>query len=115
MFNEIQRHTLKNVSSSVHSENGGSEWQVVAEKLNKDAVYRMATPKEKDYFINDGGSLFLLVKTRGAKRRHFVFSFDGKRNRVSLDICVASLWKLPDASSKRLERIIAGGIKPTGL
>jgi len=30
----------------------------MAEKINKDAVYRAAKPKEKDYTINDGGLVF---------------------------------------------------------
>ena len=30
----------------------------MAEKLNKDAVYRAAKTKEKSYFINDGGGLY---------------------------------------------------------
>jgi hypothetical protein len=34
----------------------------MAEKLNKDAVYRAAKPKDKDYTINDGSVLALLVK-----------------------------------------------------
>ena len=39
----------------------------MAEKLNKDAVYRAAKPKDKDYTINDGGGLVLLVKSSSAK------------------------------------------------
>jgi len=30
----------------------------MAEKINKDAVYRTAKPKEKDYTNNDGGLVF---------------------------------------------------------
>jgi hypothetical protein len=53
----------------------------MAEKLNKDAVYRAAKSKDKDYFINDGGGLYLLVKSNGTKLWHFVFTFEGKRKR----------------------------------
>jgi hypothetical protein len=31
----------------------------MAEKLNKDATYKAAKPKDNAYFINDGGGLFL--------------------------------------------------------
>lgn len=34
--------------------------------LNKDTVYRAAKPRDKEYFINDGGGLYLVV----GKKRH---------------------------------------------
>jgi len=37
----------------------------MAEKLNKDAVYWAAKPKDKDYTINDGSGLVFLVKSSG--------------------------------------------------
>ena len=37
----------------------------MAKNLNKDAVYRAAKPKEKDYTISDGDGLLLLVKASG--------------------------------------------------
>ena len=46
----------------------------MAEKINKDAVYRAAKPKEKDYFINDGGGLYLWVKANGSKLWQFVYT-----------------------------------------
>ena len=55
----------------------------MAEKLNKDAVYRSAKPKEKDYTINDGGNLVLLVKSSGVKSWRFIYRFKGKQNRLS--------------------------------
>lgn len=47
----------------------------MAEKLNKDAVYKAAKPEEKDYFINDGGGLYLLVKSGSSKLWQFVYTF----------------------------------------
>lgn len=56
----------------------------MAEKLNKDAVYKAAKPEEKDYFINDGGGLYLWVKSGGSKLWQFVYTFEGKRKRLAL-------------------------------
>jgi len=52
-------------------------------ELNKDAVYRAAKAKEKDYTINDGGGLALLVKSSGSKLWRFIYKIDGKQNRLS--------------------------------
>jgi hypothetical protein len=57
----------------------------MAEKLNKDATYKAAKPKEKDYTINDGGGLVLLVKVGGVKRWRFDYRFNGKQNRLGFD------------------------------
>ncbi len=54
----------------------------MAEKINKDAVYRAAKPKEKDYFINDGGGLYLWVKANGSKLWQFVYTVESNRKRV---------------------------------
>ena len=50
----------------------------MAQNLNKDAVYRAAKPKEKDYTINDGGGLCFLVKENGSKLWQFVYTFEGQ-------------------------------------
>ncbi|WP_150047425.1 Arm DNA-binding domain-containing protein [Methylomonas rhizoryzae] len=54
----------------------------MALNLNKDAVYRVAKPKEKDCRISDGGGLALLVKSTGLKRWVFDYRFQGKGNRL---------------------------------
>ncbi|MCQ8182522.1 tyrosine-type recombinase/integrase [Methylomonas sp. SURF-1] len=87
----------------------------MAEKLNKAAVYRAAKPKEKDYFINDGGGLFLLVKTSGTKLWHFVISFDGKRNRLSLGIYSGVTLEAARRKSEEARIQIASGINPAAL
>ena len=63
----------------------------MAKKLNKDAVYRAAKPKEKDYTINDGGGLYLVVKANGSKLWRFVYTFDGKRKRLLWVLILTSL------------------------
>lgn len=69
----------------------------MAEKLNKDAVYRAAKPKDKDYTINDGGGLALLVKVNGTKRWIFIYRFEGKQNRLGFGT-------YPDASLENARR-----------
>ena len=49
----------------------------MAEKLNKDAVYRAAKAKEKNYFLNDGGGLYLWVKSGVSKLWQFVYTIEG--------------------------------------
>ena len=55
----------------------------MAKQLNKDAVYRASKPKEKEYTINDGDGLVLLIKPNGAKLWRFIYRFGGKQNRIS--------------------------------
>ena len=56
----------------------------MAVNINKDTVYRAAKPKHKDYMINDGGGLYLVVNITGSKLWRFVYTFDGKRKKFSL-------------------------------
>ena len=58
----------------------------MAKNINKDAVYRAAKPKEKDYTISDGDGLHLLIKASGSKLWQFVCTFDGKRKKLALGI-----------------------------
>ncbi len=55
----------------------------MAKELNKDVVYRAAKSKDKDYTINDGDGLVLLVKSTGVKAWRFIYRFSGKQNRLS--------------------------------
>ncbi|MEQ1622834.1 MAG: Arm DNA-binding domain-containing protein [Methylococcales bacterium] len=84
----------------------------MAEKLNKDAVYRAAKPKDKDYFINDGGGLYLLVKSNGTKLWHFVFTFEGKRKRLSLGIYPDTTLEAVRRKAEEAREQIANGIDP---
>jgi hypothetical protein len=56
----------------------------MARNINKDAVYRAAKPKEKDYTLNDGGGLYLLVKAHGSKLWQFVYTFETTRKKIAL-------------------------------
>lgn len=43
-----------------------------------------AVPREKEYIINDGAGLVVLVKPSGAKLWRFRYSFAGKKQKLSL-------------------------------
>ena len=43
--------------------------------LLKDIQIKQAKPKEKEYFLNDGGGLRLLVKENGSKIWQFRYTF----------------------------------------
>jgi len=56
----------------------------MAKQLNKDAVYKAAKPKDKNYMINDGDGLFMLVGKNGTKSWRFVYTFNKKREKLEL-------------------------------
>lgn len=71
-----------------------------------------AVPREKEYIINDGAGLVVLVKPSGAKLWRFRYSFAGKKQKLSLgsypDIPLAQARiRAADARAK-----LAQGISP---
>lgn len=85
----------------------------MAEKLNKDAVYRAAKPKEKDYTINDGGGLVLLVKSSGVKSWRFIYRFEGKQNRLSFGAYPDTTLENARRKTEEARAQIANGIDPS--
>ena len=55
----------------------------VTEKLS-DLQIRQATPKDKDYWLDDGGSLRLLVKKTGTKCWRYNYRFAGKQKTLAI-------------------------------
>ena len=85
----------------------------MAEKINKDAVYKAAKPKEKGYFINDGGGLYLWVKPNGSKLWQFVYSFEGNRQpRMALGAYPGVTLEIARKKSDEARQQIAIGINP---
>ena len=84
----------------------------MAEKLNKDAVYRSAKPKEKDYTINDGGGLVLLVKSSGVKSWRFIYRFNGKQNRLGFGAYPDLTLDAARRNAEEAREQIANGIDP---
>jgi len=85
----------------------------MAKNLNKDAVYRAAKPKEKDYTISDGDGLHLLIKSSGSKLWQFVCTFDGKRKKLALGIYPGSTLEAARRKAEEARVQIANGIDPS--
>lgn len=85
----------------------------MAEKLNKDTVYRTAKPKDKDHTIKDGGGLVLLVKSSGVKTWRFIYRIAGKQNRLGLGAYPATPLEAARRKAEEARTQIANGIDPS--
>ncbi len=87
----------------------------MAVNLNKDTVYRNAKAKEKDYTINDGGGLYFFMLANGSKLWRFVYTFQGKRNKIAFgaypDITTDNARRQAEAARQQ----IANGIDPSEI
>jgi integrase len=84
----------------------------MAVNLNKDTVYRAAKPREKDYTINDGGGLALLVKSNGSKLWRFIYRFNGKQNRLGLGAYPDTTLENARRKAEEARNSIANGTDP---
>ena len=87
----------------------------MAKELNKDVVYRAAKPKEKDYTINDGGGLVLLVKSTGVKSWRFIYRFTGKQNRLSFVAYPSTSTESARRKAEKAREQIANDIDPSEI
>ena len=85
----------------------------MAKNLNKDTVYRAAKPKGKDYTINDGECLALLVKTNGSKLWRFIYRFGGKQNRLGFGSYPETSLESARRKAEAAREQIANGIDPS--
>ncbi len=85
----------------------------MAKNLNKDRVYRAAKPKDKDYSINDGECLALLVKTNGSKLWRFIYRFGGKQNRLGFGSYPETSLESARRKAESAREQIANGIDPS--
>lgn len=85
----------------------------MAKNLNKDTVYRSAKPK--DYTINDGQGLTLLVKTNGSKLWRFIYRFDGKQNRLGFDSYPETSLDNARRKAEAVRDNLANGIDPSDI
>ncbi|MDD5268031.1 MAG: integrase arm-type DNA-binding domain-containing protein [Methylococcales bacterium] len=85
----------------------------MAVNINKDAVYRAAKPKDKDYSINDGGGLFLFVRTSGTKLWRFVYTFAGKRNKIAFGAYPDVTLEAARRKAEEARELIANGTNPS--
>ena len=87
----------------------------MAQKINKDAVYRAAKCESKDYLINDGGGLYLLVTTNGAKWWRFVYTFAGKQKKLSMGVYPSITLESARRKAEEARENIANGIDPSEI
>jgi integrase len=87
----------------------------MAKNINKDAVYRAAKVKEKDYIVNDGEGLHLFVGKAGSKLWRFIYTFDGKRKKLAFGNYPATTLEAARRKAEEARENIAEGIDPAGL
>ena len=87
----------------------------IAKELNKDLVYRAAKSKEKDYTINDGDGLVLLVKSTGVKAWRFIYRFSGKQNRLSFGAYPSTTTESARRKADAVREQLANDIDPSKL
>ncbi len=58
----------------------------MAKQILSDKTLRSVKPSDKDQRLNDGGGLYLLIKSNGAKWWRFDYSIEGKRKTLSLGV-----------------------------
>lgn len=87
----------------------------MAVNLNKDAVYRAAKSKDKDYFINDGGGLNLVVGKNGAKLWRFIYTFAGKRKKLALGAYPMISLEIARRKAEEARDHIATGVDPSEI
>ncbi len=85
----------------------------MALNINKDTVYRAAKPKDKDYFINDGGGLSLVVGKNGTKIWKFIFTFEGKRKKLSFGVYPDATLESARRKAEEARQQISDGFDPS--
>jgi hypothetical protein len=87
----------------------------MATNLNKDAVYRAAKPKIKEYTISDGDGLYLSVTDKGAKLWRFVYSFQGNRAKLAFGAYPDTSLENARRKAEQARTQIANGIDPRNI
>ena len=87
----------------------------MAKEINKDVVYRAAKSKDKDYTINDGDGLVLLVKSTGVKAWRFIYRFSGKQNRLSFGAYPSTTTESARRKADAVREQLANDIDPSKL
>lgn len=87
----------------------------MAKELNKDAVYRAAKSKDKDYMLNDGGGLYLFVNKKGARLWRFMYTFDKKQKKLALGIYPNVTLEAARRKSEEASGNVANGIDPSEI
>jgi len=83
--------------------------------LNKDTVYRAAKPRDKEFFINDGGGLYLVVGKNGTKIWKFIFTFEGKRKKLSFGVYPDTTLENARRKAEEARNTLANGVDPSEI
>lgn len=78
-----------------------------------DVEIKKAKTKEKDYYLFDGDGLNLLIKKNGSKLWRCGYTFNGKRNTVSLGVYPEVSLKEAREKKDEVKKKIAQGINPS--
>lgn len=78
-----------------------------------DTAIRNAKPAEKDYKLFDGGGLFLLVRTKGARWWRLKYRFEGREKLLSLGVYPTVSLKEARERREEFKRQLSRGIDPS--
>ncbi|WP_323594473.1 tyrosine-type recombinase/integrase [Aliarcobacter butzleri] len=81
-------------------------------EILQDIQIKKAKPKEKEYFLNDGGGLRLLIKTNGLKLWEFRFTVNGQRKKTSFKTYPTVTLKEARTKRQEYQTLINSGINP---
>ncbi len=81
-------------------------------ELLQDITIKKAKPQEKEYFLNDGGGLRLLIKTNGLKLWEFRFTVNGQRKKTSFKTYPTVTLKEARTKRQEYQTLINSGINP---
>jgi integrase len=85
----------------------------MAKELLTDVTVRNAKPVDKDLRLNDGGGLYLLLKSNGAKWWRFDYTINGKRKTLSLGTYPSTTLKDVRNKADEARNYVANGINPS--
>jgi hypothetical protein len=84
-------------------------------ELLQDVAIKAAKPKDKDYRLNDGDGLYLLIKTTGAKWWRFDYTINGKRKTLSLGTYPDTALKMARKKADDARVGVADGVDPSQI
>ena len=81
-------------------------------EILQDIQIKKAKPQEKEYFLNDGGGLRLLVKENGSKVWQFRYTLNGQRKKTSFKTYPTVTLKEARIKRQEYQTLINSGIDP---
>ena len=103
------------MSFAIVVKKGHNRGHIMAKELNKDATYRAAKSKDKDYMINDGGGLYLFVSKKGARLWRFMYTFAKKQKTLALGVYPDVTLEAARRKSEDARDSVANGIDPSEI